>query len=139
MNDTQTPTVPNPPFSSASKNDRAVFKIGDLAREFGVTLRTLRFYEDRGLISPDRAGTTRLYGPEDRERLRIALFCKRTGMSLGEIREVLELKDQSNAGHDQSHKLRQLYVAQLAKLQEQHAETEAAINDLENKIASMDE
>ena len=46
-----------------------VFKIGDLAREFGVTLRTLRFYEDRGLIHPGRSGTTRLYGAQDRERL----------------------------------------------------------------------
>ena len=137
MDNTQTPAVPKPPFSKTNNGGRAIFKIGDLAREFGVTLRTLRFYEDRGLISPDRAGTTRLYGPEDRERLRIALFCKRTGMSLGEIREVLELNDQSNAGHDQSTKLRQLYVAQLAKLQQQHAETESAIRDLEDKIASM--
>ncbi|MEP1263683.1 MAG: MerR family transcriptional regulator [Rhizobiaceae bacterium] len=114
-----------------------MFKIGDLAREFGVTLRTLRFYEDRGLISPDRAGTTRLYGAEDRERLRIALFCKRAGMSLGEIREVLELNDLTLAGQDQTAKLRQLYVAQLAKLQEQHTEISEAIEDLEGKIASM--
>ena len=52
---------------------------------------------------------------------------------------MLELNDQSNAGHDQSHKLRQLYVAQLAKLQEQHAETESAIRDLESKIAEMEQ
>ena len=49
---------------------QSIFKIGDLAREFGVTLRTLRFYEDRGLIQPGRSGTTRLYGSRDRERLR---------------------------------------------------------------------
>ncbi|MEP1206506.1 MAG: MerR family DNA-binding transcriptional regulator [Rhizobiaceae bacterium] len=137
MNNSQSPAVPKPPISNAPVNDHAVFKIGDLAREFGVTLRTLRFYEDRGLISPDRAGTTRLYGAEDRERLRIALFCKRAGMSLGEIREVLELNDLTLAGQDQTAKLRQLYVAQLAKLQEQHTEISEAIEDLEGKIASM--
>ena len=73
-----------------------IYKIGDLAREFDVTLRTLRFYEDRGLINPGRSGTTRLYSAEDRERLRVALFCKRIGLSLGDIRLVLELHDHSD-------------------------------------------
>ncbi len=125
--------------SPKSSNDaRSVFKIGDLAREFGVTLRTLRFYEDRGLVNPGRSGTTRLYDSADRERLRIALFCKRIGMSLGEIREVLDLNDQALAGQPQTTKLRQVYVAQLAKLQQQHKETGSAINDLEGVIAAME-
>lgn len=139
MDNSQNPAVSKHPHSQSANNNNAVFKIGDLAREFGVTLRTLRFYEDRGLISPDRAGTTRLYGAEDRERLRIALFCKRTGMSLGEIREVLELNDQTVSGQDQTARLRQLYVSQLAKLQQQYAETGSAIRDLENKISAMGE
>ena len=123
--------------TNASASGQSIFKIGDLAREFGVTLRTLRFYEDRGLIQPGRSGTTRLYGSRDRERLRTALFCKRIGMSLGEIREVLELNDQSSAGQDQSAKLEQIYVSQLGKLREQYAEIGSAISDLENKIGSM--
>ena len=130
--------------SNTSKNDagtavpsQSVFKIGDLAREFGVTLRTLRFYEDRGLIHPGRSGNTRLYGSRDRERLRAALFCKRIGMSLGEIREVLELNDKSNAGEDQSAKLEEIYVAQLSKLREQYDDIGSAISDLESKIGAM--
>ncbi len=138
MDNSQPSATPGSVSAKNSNNNRTIFKIGDLAREFGVTLRTLRFYEDRGLVNPGRSGTTRLYDVEDRERLRIALFCKRIGMSLGEIREVLELNDQSLAGRPQTAKLRQIYVAQLAKLQQQHKETGAAIDDLETIIAAME-
>lgn len=123
--------------ASAPTSGQSIFKIGDLAREFGVTLRTLRFYEDRGLINPGRSGTTRLYGSRDRERLRTALFCKRIGMSLGEIREVLELNEQSSAGQDQTAKLEEIYVVQLDKLRQQYAEMGAAITELESQIGQM--
>ena len=123
--------------ASTASSGQSIFKIGDLAREFGVTLRTLRFYEDRGLIHPGRSGTTRLYGSRDRERLRTALFCKRIGMSLGEIREVLELNEQTNAGQDQSAKLEESYVSQLGKLREQYSDIGSAITDLESMIGDM--
>ena len=123
--------------ASTASSGQSIFKIGDLAREFGVTLRTLRFYEDRGLIHPGRSGTTRLYGSRDRERLRTALFCKRIGMSLGEIREVLELNEQTNAGQDQSAKLEEIYVSQLGKLREQYSDIGSAITDLESMIGDM--
>lgn len=70
--------------------ERRTFRIGDLAREFDVTLRTLRFYEDKGLITPERRGTTRIYSEADRDRLQLALFCKRIGLPLKEIRIVLQ-------------------------------------------------
>lgn len=114
-----------------------VYKIGDLAREFDVTLRTLRFYEDRGLINPGRAGTTRLYSAEDRERLRVALFCKRIGLSLGEIRQVLELHEDADAGIDTQSKIRNVYASQLKALEIQQEETRATIADLQQKIALM--
>ena len=120
--------------SGSAAQGKTIFKIGDLAREFGVTLRTLRFYEDRGLIHPGRSGTTRLYGLQDRERLRTALFCKRIGLSLGEIREVLELNEKTAAGQDHSPKLQQIYIDQLSKLKLQYAEIGTAISDLEGKI-----
>ncbi|MFH1807034.1 MAG: MerR family DNA-binding transcriptional regulator [Pseudomonadota bacterium] len=67
------------------------FSITDLAREFDVTTRTIRFYEDQGLIAPERHGQTRIYGQRDRVRLRLIMRGKRLGFSLGEIRDLLDL------------------------------------------------
>ena len=116
----------------------SVYKIGDLAREFDVTLRTLRFYEDRGLITPTRSGTTRLYSSRDRERLRVALFCKRIGLSLGEIHEVLMLDD--NGDHDSvsRKKIRSVFAEQLDILQKQQHEIAETISELQSKLKSID-
>ena len=65
------------------------YTIGDLAREFGVTLRTLRFYEDRGLLSPRREGTARIYDARDRARLSVILKGKQLGFTLTEIRAMV--------------------------------------------------
>jgi DNA-binding transcriptional MerR regulator len=70
---------------------RAGFTIRDLRREFGLTARTIRHYEDCGLLRPERRGTTRIYGESDRKRLRLIMRGKRLGFSLDEIRETLEL------------------------------------------------
>ncbi len=67
--------------------------IGALAREFGVTTRTIRFYEDQGLLAPERAGANRVYGARDRVRLRLILRGKRLGFSLAEIGEMLDMYD----------------------------------------------
>jgi DNA-binding transcriptional MerR regulator len=112
------------------------YKIGDLAREFGVTLRTLRFYEDKGLITPDRVGTTRLYSAEDRERLQIALFCKRIGLSLGEIREMLELHDRESVDQSVQRKIQKVYASQLRALERQRYEIGQAIMDLQDRLSS---
>src|SRR5690349_24869134 len=72
------------------------FTIGDLAREFGVTLRTLRFYEDRGLLSPRRDGTARIYDARDRERLSVILKGKQLGFTLTEIRAMLAEERSAN-------------------------------------------
>jgi DNA-binding transcriptional MerR regulator len=72
-----------------SQDGGRTFTIGDLAREFGVTLRTLRFYEDRGLLSPRRDGTTRIYDARDRARLSVILKGKQLGFTLTEIRAML--------------------------------------------------
>ncbi|AUG54088.1 MerR family transcriptional regulator [Thalassospira marina] len=67
------------------------FSITDLAREFDVTTRTIRFYEDQGLIAPARQGQTRIYGQRDRVRLRLIMRGKRLGFALKEIRDLLDL------------------------------------------------
>lgn len=69
--------------------DMKSYTIGDLAREFGVTLRALRFYEDRGLLSPRRDGTARIYDARDRDRLSVILKGKQLGFTLTEIRAML--------------------------------------------------
>ena len=73
-----------------------VYKIGELAEEFDVSLRTLRFYEDFGLISPERTGNKRLYSSEDKLRLKLILFVKNIGFSLQDIKEILTFYDSCN-------------------------------------------
>ncbi|NMM46631.1 MerR family DNA-binding transcriptional regulator [Rhodospirillaceae bacterium KN72] len=73
--------------------DKAVSTIAELARDFGVTARTIRFYEAEGMISPERQGSQRLYHPRDRVRLKLILRGKRLGFSLAEIREIIDLYD----------------------------------------------
>ena len=69
------------------------FTIAELAREFGVTTRTIRFYEDKNLISPERQGQRRVYSPRDRIRLRLIMRGKRLGFSLDEIAGMIDLYD----------------------------------------------
>jgi DNA-binding transcriptional MerR regulator len=69
------------------------WSITDLAAEFGVTLRTIRFYEDRGLVTPERRGTTRVFHPRDRIRLALVLRGKRLGFSLDEIATIVDMYD----------------------------------------------
>lgn len=69
------------------------YKISELAKEFDVTTRSIRFYEDEGLIHPERKGSMRIYNRRDRTRLKLILRGKRLGFSLAEIRELFELYD----------------------------------------------
>lgn len=113
-----------------------IYKIGDLAREFHVSLRTLRFYEDKGIVTPSRTGTTRLYSSHDREMLRLALFGKRIGLSLSEVRTMLELhvKRATSARTE----LLTVYRTQLDALKDVQRETEATIEDLKLLIAELE-
>jgi DNA-binding transcriptional MerR regulator len=70
------------------------FSIADLAAEFDITTRTIRFYEDEGLLSPRRKGQRRIYAPRDRVRLRLIMRGKRLGFSLAEIKEMIDLYDE---------------------------------------------
>ena len=64
-----------------------------MAKKFGVTLRTLRFYEDKGLLSPQRDGTTRLYSRRDRARLKLILLGRKVGFSLRDVKQIMDLYD----------------------------------------------
>jgi len=78
---------------AARGEPRRTWTIGDLAREFGVTTRAIRFYEAEGLLAPWRERGNRVYGARDRVRLKLVLRGKRLGFSLGEIRDLLALYD----------------------------------------------
>lgn len=81
------------------------YTISELAKEFGVTTRTMRFYEEKGLVSPRREGQKRLYTSADRVRIKLILRGKRIGMSLDECVEVIDMYDPEHNNSDQLHSL----------------------------------
>ena len=108
------------------------YTIGDLAREFGVSLRTLRFYEDRGLLKPQRAGASRLYDGAQRARLELILKGKQLGFTLAEIQRLLE-RPERGEGAPKLRLSRKQIDDQLAHLERQKAEIEAAIAELQSQ------
>lgn len=111
-----------------------VYRIGDLAREFDVSLRTLRFYEDKGLISPQRTGSTRLYSNEDRSRLKVILLAKNVGFSLSDIQDLLTLYDAQSCDVG---KIERKFRAQVDMLTKQKAGIERSISDLHSAIGIL--
>lgn len=103
-----------------------------LARELGVTARTLRFYEDRGLLTPVRLGNARIYTPRDRARLILILRGKRLGFSLHEIKEYLDLYTKGQTGADQLRRLQDGVAKRLESLFEQQEAIELTIAELQD-------
>jgi len=106
------------------------YTISDLAKEFGITTRTLRHYEDQGLVSPSREGINRIYSHRDRVRLKLALRGIRLGFSLSEIRELFELYDLAN---DERGKLEEFAVKlerHRSQLQQQREDVEVMLNEI---------
>jgi len=110
--------------------DRRSYSIADLAREFDVTPRTLRFYESEGLLNPRREGRRRLYSPADRARLAWILRGRRVGFSLGEIGEMLDLYA---LGGDRTAQRK----VTLEKCRERIAELARQRDDIERMIAEL--
>jgi DNA-binding transcriptional MerR regulator len=106
------------------------YTIGDLAREFAVTLRAIRHYEDGGLLAPQRAGSRRIYGKRDYVRLKLILRGRRLGFSLAEIREMLELYD---SAPDERPQLRKF----LAALTDRRAQLERQRRDIDETLAEI--
>ena len=130
---------------TANDADTGGFTISDLAREFDVTLRTLRFYESRGLLAPARSGLTRIYSGRDRARLALILKGKQLGFTLVEIRAMLaneegkELKGKEPSASVGGLQLSRSQIAeQLELLRSQHSEIEIAIAELETTLARLD-
>lgn len=107
------------------------YTITELTREFGISTRTVRFYEDEGLIKPVRRGRTRLFRPSDRMLLAQILRGKRLGFSIAEIREIIQMY---KAPSGEAKQLRSM----IASIKEKRAELEQKRKDLEESIAEMD-
>lgn len=108
----------------------ATYTIAELAREFDLTPRAIRYYEDQGLITPARAGVQRVYTKRDRTRLKLTLRGKRLGLSLAEIRELIDMYD-SAPESSQLARLLEVLARQRAKLAQQREDIEAVLGELD--------
>jgi DNA-binding transcriptional MerR regulator len=117
------------------KSMQNTFTIGDLAREFGVTLRTLRFYEDKDLIHPRRQGLNRLYGRRDRARLKLVLLGRKVGFSLGQIKDMLDLYGLRDGDTVQLGIALRRFSEQIDVLKRQKKDVEQAIDELTRTMA----
>ena len=106
------------------------FSIGDLASEFGVTTRTIRFYEEKGLLNPQRNGKHRVYSPSDRTKLRLILRGKRLGLSLDESAEIILMYGSPGNNRKQLEKLIATIEAKRAELKQQQKDLAAMLGEL---------
>jgi DNA-binding transcriptional MerR regulator len=108
----------------------ATYTITELAREFGLTTRAIRFYEDHGLIAPTRAGRSRVYGNRDKVRLKLTLRGKRLGLSLSEIRELIDMYDAAKDEHAQVERLQQVLRKRRSILEQQREDIVVVLGEI---------
>jgi DNA-binding transcriptional MerR regulator len=129
-----------PATAKTNPRDQArIYSIAELAREFGITARTIRFYEDEGLIKPRRAGLTRLYSLGDRTRLGWILRGKRLGFSLAEIKELLDLYQVDRTGVQQLRELlrrSRVHISDLEKKRRDLDQHIAEFKEVETQVAA---
>ena len=107
------------------------YSISELAHEFDITPRTIRYYEDEGLITPTREGQTRIYSHKDKIRLKLTLRGKRLGFSLAEIRELFDMYDTDRSSKTQLHSMIQLIDAKRQSLRQQLEDIQMVMAELE--------
>ncbi|WP_270657246.1 MerR family transcriptional regulator [Aeromonas sp. Y293-4] len=107
------------------------YSISELAHEFDVTPRTIRYYEDEGLLTPLREGQTRIYSHRDKIRLKLTLRGKRLGFSLAEIRELFDMYDTDKSSKTQLHSMIQLIEARRGALRQQLEDIQMVMAELE--------
>jgi DNA-binding transcriptional MerR regulator len=114
------------------------FTIRQLTKEFSVTARTLRFYEDEGLIAPERRGQTRIYSVRDRARIILILRGRRLGFSLAEIREYLDLYDRNLSVKQLLH-ARRKFEERIAVFERQKVDIDTSITELKRGIGEVED
>jgi DNA-binding transcriptional MerR regulator len=112
------------------ETQRGEFSIGELSREFDVTPRAIRFYEDQGLLAPRRDGQRRIYTARDRTRLKLTLRGKRLGLSLSEIRELIDMYEPGRDERPQLKRFLAVLEAHKASLVQQQADLDAQLSEI---------
>jgi len=109
---------------------RETFSITELANEFALTTRAIRFYEDQGLLSPERRGTRRIYSQRERVRLKLVLRGKRLGMSLADIAGILDLYDADHSERPQLLKFLEVLGARRVLLEQQREDIDVVLEEI---------
>jgi DNA-binding transcriptional MerR regulator len=112
------------------ETERAEFSISELAREFDITPRAIRFYEHQGLLAPRRDGQRRIYSPRDRTRLKLTLRGKRLGLTLSEIRGLIDMYEPGRDERPQLERFLAVLEAHKASLLQQQADLEAQLSEI---------
>ena len=120
-----------PARAGAAKPERVpTCSIGELAREFGLTTRAIRFYEDCGLLRPRRAGSKRIYTPGDRVRLTLTLRGKRLGLTLAEVKDLLDMYDTRRDSEPQLRRFLDVLARHRAQLEERLADLRRTLDEV---------
>ena len=128
------------PSAAATPDAPKMYTIGDLARELDVSTRTIRYYEERGLLRPQRTTNTqqRLYTPGDRVRLKLLLRARGLGFRLEDIRELFEIYDATHDERRQGQRLRQMIVERLEQVEAQLRDITDLRDELRDALAAVD-
>jgi len=118
------------PLRNAAAPARATYSISDLAREFALTTRAIRFYEDEGLLAPRRHGQSRIYGERERTRIKLILRGKRLGLALAEIREILDLYDSREGDRRQLARFLEVLEHRRRQLEVQRGDIDALLDEI---------
>jgi DNA-binding transcriptional MerR regulator len=113
------------------RTERTEFSISELAREFDITPRAIRFYEDQGLLAPRREGQRRIYTARDRTRLKLTLRGKRLGLTLSEIRELIDMYEPGRDERAQLERFLAVLEAHKTSLLQQRADLEAQLGEIQ--------
>ena len=114
-----------------AETDNTEFSINELAKEFALTTRAIRFYEGEGLLSPQRAGQRRVYAERERVRIKLILRGKRLGLALAEIRELLDLYEVSHNERAQLSKFLTMLADRRARLLQQKEDIDAVLAEID--------
>ena len=123
--------MPAPAVAQASPPPAAqTYTIGELAREFDLTTRAIRFYEDCGLLTPQRSGRNRVYTARDRTRLKLTLRGKRLGLTLAEVKELVDMYESPRDTQPQLKKFLVVLAAHRAQLEQQMADLNVTLDEV---------
>ena len=123
--------MPAPAVAHVSPAPAPTYTISELAREFDVTPRAIRFYEDQGLLAPKRDGQRRIYSPRDRTRLKLTLRGKRLGLTLSEIRDLIDMYEPGRDERPQLERFLAVLEAHKSSLLQQREDIEAQLSEIQ--------